>query len=147
MEERHFTEQDRSLAIAFSNHVALVLQQVMMTEKERQIEIATSLQQLSETLAAVEDFNGLLNSIVEAAVHLLRAAGAILYLLDESGLENAVAAGAGIAERVKGMQTSYGQNIRTRFPTEGYIPYHRPRFDLSSAAPSPILSVTIDGKG
>src|SRR5216683_3676669 len=38
----------------------------------------------------------------------------------------------------------YSQNIRTRFPIGGYAPYHRPHFDLSSAPPSPILSVNMD---
>jgi hypothetical protein len=33
--------------------------------------------------------------------------------------------------------TPYSQNIRTRFPTGSYTPYHRPDFDLFSAPPSP----------
>src|SRR5712692_9874573 len=41
----------------------------------------------------------------------------------------------------------YSQNIRTRFPTGGYTPYHRPHFGLSSAPLSPILTVNMDGTG
>lgn len=105
-EERHFTEQDNSLAIAFSNHVAIVLQQVrLLADKERQVEVETTLKRVSEALATAEDFHGLLNPIVEATMRLLRAAGAILYLRDESAQANAVAAVAGIAELVKGMRS------------------------------------------
>ena len=119
-EERLFTDQDRSLAVAFANHVAIVLQQArllaeqarllaeqarLLAEKERQAEIESGLKRVSEALATAEDFHGLLSPIVEATMRLLRAAGAILYLRDESAQENAVAAVAGIAERVKGMRT------------------------------------------
>jgi len=41
---------------------------------------------------------------------------------------------------------SYGQNIRTRFPTGGYAPYNHPRFGLSSSPLSWILTGNMDGK-
>src|SRR6266446_8748193 len=41
----------------------------------------------------------------------------------------------------------YSQNIRTRLPTGGYDPSHRPHFSLSSAPRSPILTGNTDGTG
>lgn len=107
-EERQFTEQERSLAMVFANHVAIILQQAtLLAEKERQVEISASLQRVSHALATAKDFHALLQPIVTEAMHLVHATGAILYLRDEHARENVVKAVAGIADKVQGMRASY----------------------------------------
>ena len=104
-EERSFTKQDRSIALIFANHVAIVLQQLaLLADKERQVEIGSSVQRVSHALATAKDFNGLLHPIVTEAMGLVRSAGAILYLCDEPAKEIVVKAVAGIAECVEGMR-------------------------------------------
>lgn len=105
-EERHFTDYDRSLAIAFANQVAMALQQArLLADNARRIAVETSLQRVHDALATARDFHGLLQPCVEETMRLAHASGAVLYLRDEDTRENVVAAVAGIAERVQGMRT------------------------------------------